>query len=154
MMMALAMTLHLLSVMIWVGGMFFAHIALRPAVNALLEPPQRLPLMAAILGRFFSGVWVAIGLLWSSGLWVIFGFYGGMGKVAISVHLMSGIAIVMTILFMFIFFVPFPKLKQAVVSKNFPEAGLSLAVIRKIIVVNLSLGVITMVVATVGKYFW
>ena len=30
--MGIAITLHLLSVVVWVGGMFFAYLALRPAL--------------------------------------------------------------------------------------------------------------------------
>ena len=42
--MSVTITLHLLSAVIWVGGMFFAYMVLRPAAATLLEPPQRLPL--------------------------------------------------------------------------------------------------------------
>ncbi|WP_343074980.1 hypothetical protein [sulfur-oxidizing endosymbiont of Gigantopelta aegis] len=52
---SLAFTLHLLSAVIWVGGMFFAHMILRPSAVEQLEPPQRLPLWVAVFGRFFFG---------------------------------------------------------------------------------------------------
>ena len=55
--MKMALLAHLLGVIVWVGGMFFAHIALRPAAAELLQPAQRLPLLAGALGRFFK--WVA-----------------------------------------------------------------------------------------------
>ena len=42
--MRIALWLHLLATVVWVGGMFFAHVALRPAVAAL-PPPVRLPLV-------------------------------------------------------------------------------------------------------------
>ena len=53
-MLSVLATLHLLGVVVWVGGMFFAHMALRPAATELLEPPQRLPLLQATLMRFFT----------------------------------------------------------------------------------------------------
>ena len=37
--MAIAIPLHLLAAVIWVGGMFFAYMALRPVAASLLEPP-------------------------------------------------------------------------------------------------------------------
>ena len=43
--MQIARWLHLLGVVVWVGGMFFAHMALRPSVLAL-NPPERLPLLS------------------------------------------------------------------------------------------------------------
>lgn len=39
--MTLAITLHLLATVIWVGGMFFAYMALRPVAGSLLKPPNR-----------------------------------------------------------------------------------------------------------------
>ena len=46
--MAIAIALHLLAAVIWVGGMFFAYMALRPAAASLLEPPLRLPLWSQV----------------------------------------------------------------------------------------------------------
>ena len=37
---SIALTLHLLSAVVWVGGMFAAYLCLRPAAGPL-EPPQR-----------------------------------------------------------------------------------------------------------------
>ena len=52
--MQFARWLHVMGVVVWVGGMFFAHMALRPAVQSL-APPERLPLLAATLSRFIAG---------------------------------------------------------------------------------------------------
>ncbi len=152
-MLATTITLHLLSVIIWVGGMFFAHNALRPVANALLEPPVRLPFMSQVLGRFFVWVWTAIIVLWVTGLWIIFGFYGGMAKTPLSAHLMLGVATIMTVIFCYIFVIPYSRLREAISLHHFPEAGQHLAVIRKLIATNLLLGIGTTVIATVGKYY-
>ena len=58
--MAYAKLLHLLSVLIWVGGMFFAYMILRPAAVEVLEPPPRLRLWANVFGRFFPWVWASV----------------------------------------------------------------------------------------------
>ncbi|MCK7497690.1 MAG: DUF4149 domain-containing protein [Comamonadaceae bacterium] len=50
----------MLAVVVWVGGMFLMHFAVRPVAVAQLPPPQRLPLLAAILGRFFGWVTAAV----------------------------------------------------------------------------------------------
>ena len=60
--MSLAITLHLLSAVIWVGGMFFAHQCLRPAAASLLDPPARLKLWVGVFKTFFLWVWAAIAL--------------------------------------------------------------------------------------------
>ena len=54
----LAITLHLLAAVIWVGGMFFAYMALRPATGSL-EPSIRLTLWSQTLKRFFPWVWIS-----------------------------------------------------------------------------------------------
>jgi uncharacterized membrane protein len=145
---ALAVVLHQLGTIVWVGGMFFAHVALRPAVNELLEPPQRLSLMRRVLGRFFGWVWFAILLLWASGLWIFLGHFGG--KAGIHVHAMMGIAAVMTALFLYIWFVPFRRMKAAVSASDWPGAAARLGLIRPIILVNLVLGLITAVLGSAG----
>ena len=37
--MALLIAMHVLAVVVWVGGMFFAYFCLRPAAAKLLQPP-------------------------------------------------------------------------------------------------------------------
>ena len=152
-MLAISITLHILSVIIWVGGMFFAHMALRPVATRLLEPPVRITLLSQVFARFFPWVWVAIILLWITGGWLIFSYYGGMDKVRWPIHTMLTLGLIMTVFFTYIFFVPFSALKQAVANKNFPEASQHLNRIRWIIATNLALGLITTIVATVGHYF-
>ena len=49
----LAISAHILSVVIWVGGMFFAYMAMRPAAASVLEPPKRLSLWLPTFKRFF-----------------------------------------------------------------------------------------------------
>jgi len=55
---------------VWIGGMVFAHFFLRPAV-AQLESPVRLRLMHDVLGRFFQAVLVASLLTLASGVWML-----------------------------------------------------------------------------------
>ena len=145
---SLAIALHQLATIVWVGGMFFAHLALRPAANQLLEPPQRLPLMLAVFNRFFPWVWTAIVLLWLSGYWLFLGLYGG--KVGMHVHAMMGIAAVMTLIFVYLWSVPYRRMRAAVARADWPAAGADLAMIRKLILTNLALGLITALLGAVG----
>ena len=149
--MAIAIMLHLLASVIWVGGMFFAYMALRPVAASLLEPPQRLPLWSQVFGRFFPWVWTAVILLLVTGLWMVKSF-GGFGQVGLYIHLMAGLGIVMMLLFAHVFFAPYRRMKQALAANDMPEAGRRLAQIRIIIGINLTLGLIVTVLATAGKY--
>ena len=56
---ALALALHILGAVVWVGGMFAAYMCLRPAAGPL-EPPQRLKLWRAFFQKFFPWVWLSI----------------------------------------------------------------------------------------------
>lgn len=150
--MALLISLHVLFVVIWVGGMFFAYMGLRPAAAKTLEPPQRLPLWAATFSHFFPWVWLAVVLILATGLALIFKYFGGMGGAALYIHAMLGLGIVMMLIFMHIYFAPFQRLKRAVSSQDWPAGGKALNQIRKLIAVNLSIGIITVLIATAGKY--
>ena len=143
-------TLHLLGVVVWIGGMFFAHMALRPSAEAHLAPPERLPLLNAVLGRFFRWVWVAILLILGSGYGIFFGLLEA--RAALYVHVMQGLALVMIVLFIFIYFVPFRRLSRALSEQNIPQAGAQMAIIRRIIGTNLGLGLVTTVIGA-GKFF-
>ena len=63
-------TVHVLSIVLWIGGMAFAHFFLRPAV-AQLEASVRLRLMHDVLGRFFKAVLVVSLLTLVSGVWML-----------------------------------------------------------------------------------
>lgn len=60
--------LHLAGVVLWVGGMFFAWMCLRPVAAVQLEPPARLKLWVAVFARFFPWVWGAAPTIVLSGL--------------------------------------------------------------------------------------
>ena len=59
---------HLAAAIFWMGGMAFMVLALRPVLAEQLAPPQRLPLIAAVLKRFFAVVAVSIAVLLATGL--------------------------------------------------------------------------------------
>jgi uncharacterized membrane protein len=150
---SVALALHVLSAALWVGGMFFAHQVLRPVAAAQLEPPARLRLWAGVFARFFPWVWLFVLLLPLTGYWLIFRLFGGMGGAGLSVHLMQALGWVMILIYMHLFFAPFRRLKEAVVTEQWPEAGKQLNQIRRIVGVNLLLGLIVIAVATGGRLF-
>ncbi|MDF2181866.1 CopD family protein [Neptuniibacter sp. CAU 1671] len=149
--MSIALSLHLLSAVIWVGGMFFAYFALRPAAVETLEPPARLTLWVAVFNRFFKWVWLAVALLILTGHGMI-ALYGGFGHVGTHVHIMLGTGYLMMAIFAHLFFAPFKRLKLAVSESRWPDAGAQLNLIRKIVAINLTLGIITVLIASGGRY--
>src|SRR3954463_3650296 len=129
---ALALALHILGAVVWVGGMFVVYVCLRPALGTL-EPPQRLRLMRVTFQKFFPWVWVAILLLLASGYWMGFYTFGGFKNVGMHVHVMQGIGWVMIALFLWLFHGPWLALKRAVDAGDWPAAAASPNPIRQII---------------------
>jgi uncharacterized membrane protein len=138
---------HVLAVILWVGGMAFAHFFLRPSVQAL-EPPVRLRLLQAVMKRFFSVVlWASLVVL-ATGLWMI----GRTAKETVQAGLafnmpldwtiMATLGIVMILIFGHIRFALFKRLTRAVAASDWPAAGAAMASIRSWVFVNLCIGVV------------
>jgi uncharacterized membrane protein len=137
--------IHVLSVVIWVGGIFFAYVVLRPSIVEILEPPQRLRLWNAVFRRFFTWVWVIIAALLASGLYLI-QMFGGMAYVAPHIHIMLALGLAMMAIFGYLYFACYKPLSIHVENQRWQEAGAMLAKIRKLVAVNLALGLITIAV--------
>ena len=147
--MQIARWLHLLGVVVWVGGMFFAHMALRPSVQAL-NPPARLPLLAATLARFVAWAAVAVVAIVGSGAFMIVR-YGGFAAVHGSVHAMAAIGVVMVLIYIYLAAVPLHALRSAVAAKDWPRGGAAMGRIRHLVAVNLVLGLVTLTIASLGR---
>jgi uncharacterized membrane protein len=137
---ALMKFLHVLAAIAWLGGIGFMLLALRPAAAELLAPPQRLPLIAQTLQRFFGLVWATIVLLLLTGLAMLMGV--GMKNAPAGWHAMLGIGLVMFALFGHLYFGPFRRLRQAVSAADWPEGGRRAGQIATLATVNLALGVL------------
>lgn len=146
--MKLALLLHLLGAVAWIGGMFFAYFALRPAATTL-EPAQRLPLWAGTLERFFRWVWAAIALILGSGFYMLT-VMGGSGRVPLNIHMMLYVGLLMSLIFVYVFFLPFPALKRALAAQDWKAGAAALNAIRKAVAVNLVLGLLNLGIATIG----
>jgi uncharacterized membrane protein len=129
---------HLVAAIVWLGGMSFMLLALRPSLPALEAPPQRLKLLVAVLRRFFATVWAAIGVLLLSGAYM----YGHADAQAAPIgwHLMSGIGVLMFLIFGHLYFSPYRRLQQAVASGDWPAAAGRAKAIARWVSVNFVLG--------------
>lgn len=139
---------HILSVAVWVGGMFFAYVCLRPVAATLLPPPQRLPLWRGVFDRFLNWVWAAVALILASGLAMILEV--GFKSAPLHWHVMFLLGLVMMIIFAHVYFAPYRKLCRAVDAQDWLAGGAALAQIRKLVGLNLSLGLVNIAVATLG----
>jgi uncharacterized membrane protein len=147
--MTLFKLLHLLAVILWVGGMFLAYVVLRPAAVEILEPPYRLRLWDAVFRRFLGWVWGAVGVLLVSGFYLMY-LYGGIANVSGSIHIMLTLGATMMVIFGYLFFACYVPFSLHVGKQRWKEAGEMLAKMRKIIAINLLLGILTICVAVMG----
>jgi len=144
---SILLALHVLAVVIWVGGMFFAYNFLRPAIVEVLEPPHRLKLWVATFRHFFPWVWLSVIIILISGLWMMF----ELPKAPTHILIMAILGIVMMLIFMHVYFAPYRKLKRAVANDNWPEGGKALGQIRTLVGTNTIIGLVTITIATAGR---
>lgn len=144
-----ALFLHLLSLTVWVGGMFFAHFCVRPAMMDL-SPQLRLPLWEGIFARFFVWVTVAIALILLSGGYLMSKFATSPSGAPWPIHAMTGLGIVMMLIFGHIRFALYPRLRRAVQAQKWPDGAKAINGIRKMVTVNLVLGIVTIALGVIG----
>lgn len=136
--MHLILFLHLAAAIFWMGGMAFMVLALRGPVSEQLQPPVRLPLLAAILKRFFAVVGVSIAVLLATGLTLLMA--AGMKNAPPGWHAMAGLGVLMMLIFGHLYFSPWRRMKAAVAAADWPEAGKRMGQITLMAKINLGLG--------------
>ena len=150
--MSFSIALHLLSAVIWVGGMIFAHNSLRPAAVQVLEPPLRLELWVQVFRRFFVLVWLSIVIILASGYWMLFNYFGGFANAGTHIHTMHAGGILMLIIYLHVFFAPYRLLRQALIVQDYPLAAIKLNQIRQLVALNTLIGMIVIIIASAGRY--
>lgn len=144
-------TVHLLAIVIWIGGMVFAHFFLRPAA-VVLAPSDRLSLMHGVLKRFFSALTYVSLLALLSGLWMM----GNVAKAMVQAGgefsspldwtIMAALGTLMVLIFGHIRFALFGRFSKAVLAQDWPAADTALAKVGQWVLVNLWIGLIIIVV--------
>ncbi|AIG05159.1 membrane protein [Pseudomonas fluorescens] len=150
---SLTYTLHVLAALVWVGGMFFAWMILRPAAGAVLEGPARLKLWINVFQRFFVWVWVAVLILPISGVGLLQLRFSGFETAPRYVQVMMGLYVVMTALFIRIQALKLPELRAALVAEDWPAGAAALGQIRRLVGVNLIVGLVVVAVASARPMF-
>ena len=146
----LALFAHLAAVAVWVGGMVFAHFCLRPAL-ADVSPQLRLPLIEAVFGRFLN--WIGgsvIAILLSGGF--LMSRFGG-AHAPWQIHLMAALGVVMMMIFGHVRFAVFPRIRRAVQAQRWPDGARAVDTMRRLVLVNLVLGIATIIAAVLSRGF-
>ena len=140
---------HLGAGIVWLGGMALIILALRPVVIERMNPPERLAFMCSVLSRFFVLVWISIALILITGFWML-----SMTDLKLAPrgwHAMSGFGLLMCLIFAHIWFVPFRRLKSAVLVSDWPVAGKALGQIHPLVFTNFVLGWLAVLAVVVWR---
>jgi uncharacterized membrane protein len=151
MMSDLLLALHLLGAVLWVGGMGFALLVLRPAAHEVLQAPERLALAQAAFRRFFLIVWHAMPIVLLTGWALFFLWHGGWSGARWSLHLMHLLGLIMALVFLALFFGPWGAMRRAMAAGDKPNAARALESIRKLVLVNLIMGLVVVAFSGVGR---
>ncbi|MBZ9785667.1 CopD family protein [Pseudomonas sp. REP124] len=150
---SLVYSLHVLAALVWVGGMFFAWIVLRPAAIKALEGPARLKLWVEVFQGFFRWVWGAVILLPVTGVGMLNLHFTGFEHAPRYVQVMMGLYLVMTALFIRIQALMLPELRKAVEAQDWPTGASVLGRIRRVVGFNLLVGVAVVAIAAARLTF-
>jgi uncharacterized membrane protein len=143
------LALHVLGAVAWVGGMLFTITVLKPALS-VLTPKDRLALHLQVFSRFFRVLWHVMPIVVLTGYAMIFGLYGGFGGVNAAVHAMHGLGLLMSAIFIAAWFGPFQALRRAMTAGDAGAAGAAVARLRQLVLLNLALGLVTVVLGAFG----
>lgn len=143
--------LHALAAVVWVGGMFFAYLVLRPSVPAIEPPPERLKLWNRVFEKFFFWVWIAAISLPATGYWQLYMDFGGFSGAGSHIHIMHLTGWVMIVLFIYLYMKPYAGFRAAVDAEDWPTAAANLDRIRKIVATNLAIGLFTVAIGASGR---
>lgn len=148
--MNVALFVHLAAVVVWVGGMVFAQFCLRPSL-ADVSPQLRLPLIEAVFGRFLDWVGASVILILISGGFLLMTFGGG--KAPWPLHLMAALGILMMLVFGHLRFAVFPRIRRAVQAQKWPDGARAVDLMRRLVLFNLCIGVVTIAAAVYSRGF-
>ena len=151
-MIAIAIALHVLAAVVWIGGMFFAVYVLRIAAGEM-DSQARLALWGRVFAKFFPWVWVAIAVLFVTGYWLVLGKYGGPSGLPLYLKAMNGLGIIMVLIFLHMWFAPYKRFRKALAAGDMEAAAKPMNQIRMIVTTNLFIGLIVVIVGASGPYW-
>lgn len=150
-MMSLIQALHGIAATAWIGGIFFAFMALRPAANKTLEPKERLQLWQSAFSHFFPWVWLFIFVLLITGYLDLYLRFGGFTNKAAYLAIMHITGLIMIAFFVYLYFVLYRNLSKAILSDNLSAAANSMSKMRPVMAINLSLGLFITFIGITGS---
>jgi uncharacterized membrane protein len=128
---------HLAAAIFWLGGMGFMLLALRGPMSQQLQPPARLSLAAAVLRRFLAMAAASVLVLLVSGGYLLL---GAGDRPEPGWLAMAAIGALMALIFVWLYFAPWRRMKAAVAASDWPAAGAGMVQITRLVRINFVLG--------------
>jgi len=139
---ALIVFLHVISAVIWVGGMIAIRFAVHYSMQNILEPKIKLGRTLENLKRFFNILLPFIALLLITALILIFGLEFKNTPLNKFVHMKESIWVAMTLIYITVY-IKRNKAQESFDKEDFKEAKKQLAPIAKIYIpLNIFLGLV------------
>ncbi|MCY0886142.1 MAG: CopD family protein [Firmicutes bacterium] len=133
--------LHVLAVVLWIGGVFFLDLILVPRLAGYVRAAdERARLLFSLFRVFFAWVWVAGLVLVVTGygmVWVL----GGLRALNGARWTMVVVGTLMVLLALYIYFGPYWRMGRALTRSDWEEAGRAAARVRLFSGMNLVLAV-------------
>ena len=134
--------LHVLSALIWVGGMIAIRLAVHPNLMLIGDTKLRLNKLLAITGRFFNIVIPFIAILLITAIVMIMGMQ--FHETGYLLHIKEGIWTVMTINFV-VMYLRRKKAQKFFDNNQLADAKLTLVIIPKVLLpINIVLGIVAL----------
>jgi uncharacterized membrane protein len=137
----LVTAIHLLCVVLWVGGMAFLLLTLRPSVG-VIDPSSRLVLQGAVFRRFFRTVWQVMPMAIASGLLLLILSYSHQ-KLPWEVMVMQTGGVLMAAIFIGMVLVPNKRFQTKLAAGT--ATADDVAPIRRLIWLSLGIGAVILV---------
>ncbi|ANA14046.1 hypothetical protein [Acetobacter oryzifermentans] len=143
---SLVLTLHLVSIILWIGGGAYAVIILRPSLR-LLDATQRNSVHLQTLARFFKVLTHVIPTALITG-WLLIIHEGGFANAPWTTNLMQLLGVIMAVLFVMMYTGPYQKARRSI--RPQPSVFDS---IRSRVLLIVALGVLAVLSACLGHPF-
>ena len=143
---SLVLALHLISIIMWIGGGAYAAVVLRPSLS-LLDQTQRNSVHLQTMARFFKGLTHAIPTTLITG-WLLVLHEGGFANAPWTTNVMQLLGLIMAALFVRMYMGTYQKLRRAI-----RPQGSGFDSVRKQVLVIVALGIITVLAACLGHPF-
>jgi uncharacterized membrane protein len=148
--MIVALPLHILAIVVWLGGLFCMSVMVSPAgrdldATAIAFHWQR------VLARFFTWAWIALLLIVATGIALVQVRFGGFSNMPALHRANTAIGVPAIALFAYVFLVPWRRYCRSIAKSEWSAAERLLGHVRIVLAIILVLGVVASVISIVDR---